>query len=310
MKFTAVFAIVLLQCAFAQDLLYHETFADGADNWQPRNPQHWRVTEANGQYMYELTQPGENSKIRKPTSISILKPYTVGSFELQVEAKCYTNPDNAYRDICLFFGYQDSLHFYYVHFAGISDKVHNAIHIVNNADRAKINNEPAGQSQPMLTDTTWYTLKVKRDINTGTIEAFVNGQKILTATDSTFTWGKIGLGSFDDTGAFRNVKLWGEIVKNKVGQKQPSPRDYWLGHNYPNPFNPQTRIDYHLPQSENVRVDVFDVNGCYIRSLVNQRQVAGRHRVTFEAGDLASGIYICRLFTNSFQDVRRMVFVQ
>ena len=210
-----VIALMLAPCLLAQknDLSIHETFESGADNWQPQNPEHWRVVEQGGQAFYELMKPGDNGPIRKPTSISILKPYTVGSFELEFQAKCYTQPSNKYRDLCLFFGYQDSVHFYYVHFSGVSDKVHNAIHIVNNADREKINVEPPGQSPALLTDTTWYALKVKRDVQAGSIEAFVNGQKVLSAIDTTFTWGHIGIGSFDDTGAFRKLQLRGEIVE-------------------------------------------------------------------------------------------------
>ncbi len=304
--------LFLLQIVFAQDfdLLIHETFESGAENWQPNNPDHWRIVKQDGQSIYELMKPGDNGPIRKPTSISILKPYTVGSFELEVEAKCYTKPSNKYRDLCLFFGYQDSVHFYYVHFSGVSDKVHNAIHIVNNADREKINVEPPGQSPALLADTSWYTLKVKRDIETGSIEAFVDGQKVLSAVDTTFTWGNIGLGSFDDTGAFREVKLWGEIVETKVGQFDHMPYEYWLGQNYPNPFNPQTRIDYTLIRPEHVDLHIYDLNGHLICSLVGQQQPAGRHSVTFQAGDLASGIYVCRLSTQSFQAMRCMTFVQ
>ena len=210
-----VIGLMLAPCILAQndDLSIHETFESGADTWRANHPEHWRVIEQEGQSIYELMEPGDTGPIRKPTSISILKPYTVGSFELEVEAKCYTQPSNKYRDLCLFFGYQDSVHFYYVHFSGISDKVHNAIHIVNNADREKINVEPPGESPALLTDTTWYALKVKRDVQTGSIEAFVNGQKVLSAIDTTFTRGHIGIGSFDDTGAFRKVQMQAEIVE-------------------------------------------------------------------------------------------------
>jgi hypothetical protein len=194
-------------------LIYHETFEDGAKKWQPLCPENWQVIEQDGEKVYELTKVGEAAAIRKPKCMSILMPFVVGNFELQVVAKCYTDPETVNRDLCLFFGVQDDVHFYYAHFAGNSDKVHNAIHIVDNADRLKINNEPAGESKALLKEIKWYTLTVKRDVERGTIEAFVDNELVLTAMDTTFTSGRIGIGSFDDTGAFKEGTLWGEKVK-------------------------------------------------------------------------------------------------
>jgi hypothetical protein len=217
MRYLLFLAIVLqtLMCT-SQDrlpLLFHETFDSGsAENWQPNLPENWQVIEKEGRFVYELSKAGTMGQVRKPTSISILEPYIVDDFELEVSAQCYTDTTNKRRDLVLVYGYQDSLHFYYTHFSAISDNVHNIIAIVNKADRAKINIEPVGQSIAPLTGYQWFKLRVTRDSRSGRIECFVDAARVLTATDTTFSSGRIGIGSFDDTGAFREIKLWGKAL--------------------------------------------------------------------------------------------------
>ncbi len=70
-----------------------------------------------------------------------------------------------------------------------------------------------------------------------------------------------------------------------------------LSPNYPNPFNPETRISFGLPQSSEVRLAVFDVLGREVTVLVEARLGAGRHVAVFEAGELPSGVYLYQLQT-------------
>jgi hypothetical protein len=109
------------------------------------------------------------------------------------------------------FHYQDPTHFYYVHFSASSDDLHNIIGLVNGKDRVKINLEPAGKSVARLTDRRFHDFKVTYNAETGEIEAFLDDLKapILTALDKTLSHGLIGVGSFDDTGSFDDIKLWG-----------------------------------------------------------------------------------------------------
>jgi len=99
-----------------------------------------------------------------------------------------------------------------IEFVQFVDQVDLAL-IVNNADRTKINNEPVGDSIARLTSLGWHKLKVKRNVQMGTIECFIDDMEnpILSAVDNTFKFGKIGIGSFDDTGAFSEIKLWGNM---------------------------------------------------------------------------------------------------
>ncbi|RPH96522.1 MAG: T9SS C-terminal target domain-containing protein [Calditrichaeota bacterium] len=82
--------------------------------------------------------------------------------------------------------------------------------------------------------------------------------------------------------------------------------DFQLAQNYPNPFNPTTTITYQTPYTTAVKLQVFDMTGREIATLVNGVRPAGRHVVSFDAAKLTSGIYFYRLSVGSQQWVRKM----
>ncbi len=186
-----------------------------AEDWSPSDPDHWRVTGPPGERAYELTAPGAPGRFRAPTSWSLWDGFDVSSFELTGRLRSTADPANPLRDICVFFHFIDPDHFYYVHFAAASDGVHNIIGLVNGADRVKINREPAGASVFRLTDQAWHRFKVTLDSETGEIRAYLDDRNkpILTARDTTLTHGLVGLGSFDDTGAFADLELRGLVAR-------------------------------------------------------------------------------------------------
>src|SRR5690606_26265356 len=83
-----------------------------------------------------------------------------------------------------------------------------------------------------------------------------------------------------------------------------------LAQNYPNPFNPTTVIAYELRQSERVRLDVFDVSGRHLATLVDAHQPAGTVRVSFDARLLGSGFYLYRLEAGATIETRRMMLIR
>jgi hypothetical protein len=79
------------------------------------------------------------------------------------------------------------------------------------------------------------------------------------------------------------------------GEESELPNQYFLSQNYPNPFNPSTVINFQLPENTRVSLRVFDMLGREVAMLVNGQVEAGYHSVNFDAGNLASGVYIYRL---------------
>lgn len=87
---------------------------------------------------------------------------------------------------------------------------------------------------------------------------------------------------------------------NIVDADSDLPDDYQLFDAYPNPFNPQTVIRYHLPEISDVRLEVYNALGQQVATLVNERQEAGRYQRVFDAAGLAGGTYIYRLTANDW----------
>jgi PKD repeat protein len=93
------------------------------------------------------------------------------------------------------------------------------------------------------------------------------------------------------------------------------PTVFHLWQNYPNPFNPQTRIAYDLPKSILVRLEIFNVLGQKVKTLVNEQKSAGSHTAVWDGrmddgGLAASGIYICRLKTEAYVQNRTLLFLR
>jgi len=88
------------------------------------------------------------------------------------------------------------------------------------------------------------------------------------------------------------------------------PESFVLQQNFPNPFNPTTMISYRLLQTDQVKLEVFDISGRLVSLLVDEKQSAGSHSVTFDAKGLNTGTYLCRLKAGSSTAIRKMLFVQ
>ncbi len=88
------------------------------------------------------------------------------------------------------------------------------------------------------------------------------------------------------------------------------PTEYSLAQNFPNPFNPSTTIKYALPKAGNVVLKVYDVLGKEVATLVNDFKETGRYQVEFDASKLSSGMYIYKLTSDKFTEVKKMMLVK
>ncbi len=88
------------------------------------------------------------------------------------------------------------------------------------------------------------------------------------------------------------------------------PGKMYLSQNYPNPFNPSTQIEYGLDKAGQVKLTVYNLLGQVMTVLVNSRQNAGVHRITWQPTNLAAGVYLYRLETAEGQFTKKLVLLK
>lgn len=124
-----------------------------------------------------------------------------------------------------------------------------------------------------------------------------------------------GSGAFGDGAPLTQAsllfaKLTADGVLSTGKDVNPKVTEYQLEQNYPNPFNPTTTIGFSLPKAEKVEIEVYDILGRKVATLLNERQSTGQHQVVFDAKRIGSGIYFYRLRAGSFSETKKMVFVK
>ena len=95
-----------------------------------------------------------------------------------------------------------------------------------------------------------------------------------------------------------------------IAESSPRPVNFSLSQNYPNPFNAQTAISFNLKHSSSVKVEVFDLTGAEVTTLVDGYLSAGPHEVVWDASDVASGVYYYRLTAGSEQQTMKAVLLK
>lgn len=195
-------------------LLFRDDFESGdpSTRWEPSDPAAWKLISQEDNHVWSQFQHiPTKTPVRSPHNRSVAKGLIVGNCVLDVRLQS-TARDYPHRSLCLFFGYQDPAHLYYVHLGQKTDDHANQIFIVNNEPRKKISTKTT-EGTPW--DNEWHHVRVTRDIDTGKIDVFFDNmdEPAMTANDKTFAWGQVGIGSFDDTGNFDDVLVYGHKVE-------------------------------------------------------------------------------------------------
>jgi hypothetical protein len=192
-------------------LAYEDDFErDQATGWDFTDKSAWRIKRLDDQHKQVLEQ-FQASKyqptVRSPLNIALLRGHDLGDFVLDLRVRSTTR-DYGHRDICLFFGHQDPSHFYYVHLGKQADDAANSIFLVNGKPRVSI---AAKRTTGTPWTDGWHHVRIVRTVKDGLIQVYFDDMKspAMSTHDQTFTHGRLGVGSFDDTGMFDEIRIWG-----------------------------------------------------------------------------------------------------
>ncbi|MEJ2507803.1 MAG: T9SS type A sorting domain-containing protein, partial [Ignavibacteriaceae bacterium] len=145
--------------------------------------------------------------------------------------------------------------------------------------------------------------QTRQDWNTGT--GWENNTYTIATYDANNNLSEVlnqdwdtGLNDWVNSDRYTGI-IWLQITD--VENESVLANDYKLYNNYPNPFNPSTKIKFNVPSISNVTVKVFDVTGKEITSLVNQTLSAGSHEIEFRGNGYASGVYLYKIEAKSLK---------
>ncbi len=153
--------------------------------------------------------------------------------------------------------------------------------------------------------------------STGWIGGYFN-QGYLT-TDGGVTWANANIGQhimsffmFGDSLGFACGQYVYKYAKTNgiVQTSSEVPEGFSLRQNFPNPFNSGTRISYNVSKSTDLFLQIYDLTGRLVETVVNEYHTPGTYEVTFEAGNLGSGVYIYKLTAGDFSEVRKMTVLK
>ena len=121
---------------------------------------------------------------------------------------------------------------------------------------------------------------------------------------------KVHARAFGNGGEIDNIAVDTSDIPLSVHNISMIPKSYALRQNFPNPFNPVTKIKFDLPNNTKVKIIIYDISGREISQLVNNNLSAGSYEIEWNGNDFASGVYFYKMQTESFADVKRMILIK
>lgn len=161
---------------------------------------------------------------------------------------------------------------------------------------------------------TGTTSKVAGELvnSSGSVVAVVN-----STSSNPFILTAPAAGTYTVNAGFKNPSLkWGTasavvtvtgVDEELVGLK---PQTFELYSNYPNPFNPSTKIRYAIPQTAFTTLKVYSILGQEVATLINEERAPGVYEVNFDAANLTSGTYLYKLQAGSFTDTKKLILIR
>lgn len=160
-----------------------------------------------------------------------------------------------------------------------------------------------------LNDTIFtYPVSIRRPLPAGWAAATVtqNGKPVAFQIIDTDTTDYVQFDAIPDSGDVLITKSGSTGIKDHHGMALPVP----ALHVYPNPFNPSTTINFQLPAAQHVTLKIYNILGREVQTLLSSSLSAGDHSIRFDAANLESGVYFCKLQAKNVLVSRKMLLLQ
>lgn len=150
--------------------------------------------------------------------------------------------------------------------------------------------------------------------NAQTLISSAGGQLFSESVNLSFSAGDVFTASFSGStvnlsGGF--VQVSDLILTSNEPVNTDLPTRFEMSQNYPNPFNPSTNIQFSLPKTSNVKLEVFNSIGILVATLIDDQKQAGFHTIRFDASRYSSGMYFYRLIANnSIIATKKMILIK
>jgi hypothetical protein len=138
---------------------------------------------------------------------------------------------------------------------------------------------------------------------TDTVKVFrplLNGQRYYWRVRG---WNPGGWGPFSETWTV-------QVIISSIAARPEIPATYALEQNHPNPFNPSTKIGFALPREGQAKLEIYNMLGQKVATVLDEHREPGYYTVTFDAASLPSGVYLYRLATSGGAFVRKMILMK
>ncbi len=191
-------------------LVFQEEFThpNKIDDFARSDPAAWRWGRVEHNSYLELFAPSAYEPLyRSPSGIALLPDLLVADFDMELRVE-QTGRNYAHRDLCVVFGFVAADRYYYTHLAPQPDANAHSVFAVDRAPRVSL--LPPQAKGIEWGNDQWHTIRVERRTAEGTIRVFWDGgeEPIFEAEDRRFGWGRLGFGSFDDTGRVTEIQVW------------------------------------------------------------------------------------------------------
>ena len=110
-----------------------------------------------------------------------------------------------------------------------------------------------------------------------------------------------------------DIPTWetnGVFVLGRLAEMLPLPETFSMGNAYPNPFNPTTTIKFSLPIETKMSIDVYDIKGRFIETLIERNMLSGYHSIIWNASSYSSGIYFIKMQAGSYIRTQKLMLVK